>query len=130
MLTPVCGTAAIQARQRLGQVSERSDEPTAHSPPMPRAARNRKISRCHHVVAAAERPVKTAYVRIVGGGARLGPGRSPSRPKNPPPRAQPTRKAAWIHEVFSLTASLEVEAEWSSSATNGVATSVDRKSTR
>ena len=33
----------------FGHVSERSVEPTAHSPPMPRAARNRKIISCHHV---------------------------------------------------------------------------------
>ena len=42
-LTPVCSTAAIHGRQRRGQVSDSSDAPTAHSPPMPSAARKRKI---------------------------------------------------------------------------------------
>ena len=37
------------AASARGQVSESSDEPTAHSPPMPRAARNRKIRSCHQV---------------------------------------------------------------------------------
>ena len=60
MLTPVCSTAAIQGRQRLGHVSDSSDAPTAHSPPMPSAARNRKMSRCHHVCAKDENPVKNA----------------------------------------------------------------------
>ena len=46
----VWSTAAIHGRQRLGQVSASSDEPTAHSPPMPSAARKRKMRRCHHVV--------------------------------------------------------------------------------
>ena len=47
-LTPLCSTAAIHGRQLRGQVSDRSEAPTAHSPPMPSAARKRKISRCHH----------------------------------------------------------------------------------
>jgi hypothetical protein len=37
---------------RFGHVSESSDEPTAHSPPIPRAARNRKIKSCHQACAA------------------------------------------------------------------------------
>ena len=44
-LTPVWSTAAIQGRHWRGQVSDSSDAPTAHSPPMPSAARNRKMSR-------------------------------------------------------------------------------------
>ena len=59
-LTPVWSTAAIQGRQRRGQVSESNDAPTAHSPPMPSAARNRKISRCHQACAKKDSPVKAA----------------------------------------------------------------------
>ena len=39
---------------------ESSDAPTAHSPPMPSAARKRKIIRCHHVCAKNESPVNAA----------------------------------------------------------------------
>ena len=60
MLTPLWSTAAIQGRQRRGQVSESSEAPTAHSPPMPSAARNRTINNCHHVCAKKARPVKSA----------------------------------------------------------------------
>ena len=55
-LTAVCSTAAIHGRQRLGQVSESSAAPTAHSPPMPSAARNRKMSNCHQVCAKNDKP--------------------------------------------------------------------------
>ena len=94
-LTPVWSTAAIQGRQRRGQVSESSEAPTAHSPPIPRAARNRKISRCHQVCAKNDRPVN----RRVGedrqasgpGSGRAGRRRgrrsrrpAPSRPGTPP----------------------------------------------
>ena len=51
MLTPLWSTAAIQGRQRRGQVSDSNEAPTAHSPPMPTAARNRTTSSCHHVCA-------------------------------------------------------------------------------
>ena len=60
MFTPLCSTAASQGRHVLGQVSEMSDAPTAHSPPMPSAARKRKISRCHHSVEKYDSPVKQA----------------------------------------------------------------------
>ena len=60
MFTPVCSTAAIHGRQRRGQVSESSDEPTAHSPPMPSAARKRKIISCHQACAKNDSPVKRA----------------------------------------------------------------------
>ena len=59
-LTAHCSTAAIQGRHFFGQVSESSDAPTAHSPPMPRAARKRKIISCHHVCAKKDNPVKSA----------------------------------------------------------------------
>jgi hypothetical protein len=94
MLTPVCRTAAIQGRQFFGQVSDSSEAPTAHSPPIPRAARNRKINRCHQVCAKYDNPVNMAYVRIVSIKALLRPIRSPTTPKNPPPNAHPTRNAA------------------------------------
>ena len=58
-LTPVCRTAAIQGRQRRGQVSDSSEAPTAHSPPMPSADRKRKISRCHQLVARHDSPVNS-----------------------------------------------------------------------
>ena len=58
--TPVCSTAAIHGRHRFGQVSESSDEPTAHSPPMPSAETNRKMSSCHQVCAKKESPVNSA----------------------------------------------------------------------
>ena len=58
-LTAVCSTAAIQGRQLRGQVSESSAAPTAHSPPMPSAARKRKISNCHQVCAKYDSPVKS-----------------------------------------------------------------------
>ena len=59
-LTPLWSVAAIQGRHRPGHVSDRSEAPTAHSPPIPRAARNRKISRCHQVWAIEESPVNRA----------------------------------------------------------------------
>ena len=58
-LTAVCSTAASHGRQRLGQVSESSAAPTAHSPPMPSAARKRKINRCHQAWAKYDSPVNT-----------------------------------------------------------------------
>ena len=58
--TPLCSTAAIQGRHFAGQVSESMDAPTAHSPPMPNAARKRKIIKCHQVVAKQESPVNNA----------------------------------------------------------------------
>ena len=60
MLTPLWSTAAIQGRQRRGHVSDSNEAPTAHSPPMPRAARNRTMSSCHHVCTKKARPVKSA----------------------------------------------------------------------
>ena len=60
MLTPLWSPAAIQGRQRLGQVSASNEAPTAHSPPMPSAARNRTTSSCHHVWAKKARPVNEA----------------------------------------------------------------------
>jgi hypothetical protein len=48
--TAHCSTAAIQGRHFFGQVSESSEAPTAHSPPIPSAARNRKIISCHQVL--------------------------------------------------------------------------------
>ena len=125
-MTPVCRIAAIQGRQCLGHVSDSSDAPTAHSPPMPSAATNRKMSRCHHVCANAENPVKNAYVRIVRLSARLLPRRSPISPKNPPPSAQPSRKAAWMSELYHPTRSSRVSSMSSNCATNGSATSVYR----
>src|SRR5689334_6074991 len=92
--TPVCKTAAIHGRHLFGHVSESSDDPTAHSPPIPSAATKRKIINCHHVCAKNDRPVNTAYVKIVKLSARLRPKRSPTRPKNPPPNAQPIKNAA------------------------------------
>ena len=59
-LTALCSTAASQGRQRPGQVSEISADPTAHSPPMPSAARNRKSINCHQVWAKNDRPVNEA----------------------------------------------------------------------
>ena len=56
--------------------------------------------------------------------ARLRPSLSPARPKKPPPRAHPVRKAAWIQELFSRTAASAGEAAASSSMTKGAATSV------
>ena len=102
-LTPVCSIAAIQGRHAFGHVSDSSDAPTAHSPPMPSAAMNRKSSSCHHVCAKAHSPVKSAYVRMVSESARLRPRMSPSRPKNAPPSAQPSRNAAWMYALFSFT---------------------------
>ena len=58
--TAVWSTAATHGRQRRGHVSESSDDPTAHSPPIPSAARNRNASNCHHVWAMNDRPVNTA----------------------------------------------------------------------
>ena len=58
--TAVCSVAAIHGRHDFGQVSESSEAPTAHSPPIPSAARKRKAIRCHHSVAKNESPVKQA----------------------------------------------------------------------
>ena len=62
MLTPLWSTAAIQGRQRRGQVSDSNEAPTAHSPPMPTAARNRtttptkaRATRCSSPRRAARR---------------------------------------------------------------------------
>src|SRR5205085_1911114 len=82
----------IHGRHFFGHVSASSEAPTAHSPPIPSAERNRQISNCHHVCAPDESPVNAAYVRIVRQSARLRPSKSPSLPKNAPPSAQPTRK--------------------------------------
>ena len=60
MFTAVCSVAAIQGRHFFGQVSESSEAPTAHSPPMPRAERKRQTSRCVQSVHSAESPVKPA----------------------------------------------------------------------
>jgi hypothetical protein len=60
MFTPACSTAAIQGRHLRGHVSLSSDEPTAHSPPMPSAATKRKISSCHQAWATKLRPVNIA----------------------------------------------------------------------
>ena len=60
MFTPACSTAEIHGRHFRGHVSESSDEPTAHSPPMPRAATKRKIRSCHQAWATNDRPVKAA----------------------------------------------------------------------
>ena len=46
------------------------------------------------------------------------------RPKKPPPSAQPTRNAAWIHELRARTSGSAGLAAPSSSMTNGAATSV------
>ncbi len=94
MFTPVCSTAAIHGRQRVGQVSDSSDAPTAHSPPMPSAARNRKIIKCHQAWAKNDRPVKVAYVRIVSISAAAAAQPVANAAENPPPSAQPTRNAA------------------------------------
>src|SRR4051794_15125354 len=99
MFTPLWRIAAIQARHDLGQVSESKEAPTAHSPPMPRAERNRKTRSCHQVCAKNDRPVNSAYVSTVRERARLRPSRSPIRPKNPPPSAQPRRKPPWMIEA-------------------------------
>ncbi len=86
--------AAIHGRHDRGQVSANSDAPTAHSPPMPSAARKRKtISICQFCEKALS-PVKQEYAKIVSTSARLRPMRSPMRPKKAPPSAQPTRNAA------------------------------------
>jgi hypothetical protein len=58
--TPACSTAAIHGRHLRGQVSDSRDDPTAHSPPMPSAEMNRKISSCHHVCAKNDIPVNAA----------------------------------------------------------------------
>src|SRR5438105_2267341 len=91
IFTPLCKTAAIHARHDFGQVSARSDAPTAHSPPIPSAERNRNKKSCHHVCAKKDNPVKSAYVSTVRHSARLRPSRSPMRPNKPPPSAQPKR---------------------------------------
>src|ERR1043165_5547796 len=122
MFTPVWSTAAIQGPHFRGHVSERSAEPTAHSPPIPRAEINRKISSCHQVCAKKDRPVKAAYTRMVSDKARLRPIKSPTRPKNPPPSAQPTRNDAWIHDVLSVTSRLFKSVVLIKCATNGAAT--------
>ena len=54
--------------------------------------------------------------------AALRPMRSPIRPKKPPPSAQPTRNAAWIHELYQPTSSFRVSVTPRSMATNGAAT--------
>ncbi len=59
MLTALCRTAAIHGRHRRGHVSESSAAPTAHSPPIPSAARKRQIRRCHQVWAKNDNPVKS-----------------------------------------------------------------------
>ena len=60
IFTAVCKVAATHGRHCLGHVSDSSDAPTAHSPPMPSAARNRKMNNCHQVWAKNDRPVKAA----------------------------------------------------------------------
>ena len=55
--------------------------------------------------------------------ARLRPSRSATRPKKPPPSAQPTRNAAWIQELYCPTAGSRSLAAPSNSATKGAATS-------
>src|SRR5947207_3984842 len=92
IFTPLCKTAAIHGRHVRGHVSDNNDAPTAHSPPIPKAATKRKISKCHQVCAQNDSPVNAAYVSTVRLKARERPNRSPMRPKNPPPRAQPNRK--------------------------------------
>ena len=57
---PLCKIAPPRYRCFLFSVSDTNAAPAAHSPPMPRAARNRKMRRCHHSVDRAERPVKHA----------------------------------------------------------------------
>ena len=59
-LTAHCRTAAIQGRHFLGQVSESNEAPMAHSPPMPSAARKRKIINCHQFWAKKAKPVNSA----------------------------------------------------------------------
>ena len=61
-------------------------------------------------------------MRIVKQSARLRPIRSPTRPKKPPPSAQPTRNAAWIHELYHPTTSFRVSVTPTNSATKGAAT--------
>ena len=58
--TAHCSTAAIQGRHFFGHVSESSEAPIAHSPPIPSAARKRKIINCHQFSAKNDRPVKSA----------------------------------------------------------------------
>jgi hypothetical protein len=60
MFTADWSAAASHGRHRRGQVSDNSEAPMAHSPPIPSAARNRKMSRCHQVRATEESPVKRA----------------------------------------------------------------------
>ena len=59
-LTPLCSVAAIHGRQRFGQVSANSAAPTAHSPPIPNAARNRQMSNCHQFCTKNDSPVNMA----------------------------------------------------------------------
>ena len=59
-LTPVCSIAAIHGRHAFGQVSESSDAPTAHSPPIPSAAMKRNSISCHQFCAKAHSPVQIA----------------------------------------------------------------------
>ena len=54
-LTQIVLSARQQVVLLIGQV-----KPTAHSPPIPSAARKRKISSCHHAWATNERPVNNA----------------------------------------------------------------------
>src|SRR5882724_12994310 len=91
IFTPVCRTAAIHGPHRRGQVSASKEEPTAHSPPIPKAARKRKIIKCHQVCAKDESPVNKAYVIIVRLRAGKRAARSPTRPKNAKQRDDPHR---------------------------------------
>jgi hypothetical protein len=59
-LTPVWSIAAIHGRHAFGHVSESSEAPTAHSPPIPSAAMKRNSISCHHVCAKAHSPVQIA----------------------------------------------------------------------
>ena len=91
VMYPDCNSALAQARCLPCSVSLTSAEPAAHSPPMPSAAMNRKISKCHHAVAKNDSPVNTAYVSTVSVSVRARPSRSPTRPKTAPPTAHPIR---------------------------------------
>ncbi len=85
---------------------------------------NRKIISCHQVC-AVEQSARADRVGQDGQRQRAAASEDVAEPaENAPPRAQPTRKAAWIYALFSFTAgSLELTAP-SSWITGGVATSV------
>ena len=51
---------AALARDRSGKLSAMSAAPAAHSPPMPKPVRKRKIASSHQLLAMPHSPVKVA----------------------------------------------------------------------